>query len=109
MGRRCCEGKAWNKLESFVGREEQLWPDCGRPSNTSPRRPRRQSHPNLLLLGFRPKLLPFWDVASGGCKGVLRVGFQNDPRRPLVRRGVRDPPGLGSRVAPSRSRGLGAA
>ena len=24
----------WNKLESFVRCEEQLWPDCGRPSNT---------------------------------------------------------------------------
>ena len=24
----------WNKLESFVRREEQLWPDGGRPSNT---------------------------------------------------------------------------
>ena len=26
--------KFWNKLESFVRREEQLWPDCGRPSNS---------------------------------------------------------------------------
>ena len=23
----------WNKLESFVRCEEQLWPDCGGPSN----------------------------------------------------------------------------
>ena len=25
--------RCWNKLESFVSFEEQLWPDCGRPSN----------------------------------------------------------------------------
>ena len=26
--------RLWNKLDSFVRREEQLWTDCGRPSST---------------------------------------------------------------------------
>ena len=45
------------RLESFVRCEEQLWPECGGPSNTFlPPRPRRQSHPNPFLVEFRPKL-----------------------------------------------------
>ena len=47
------------RLENLVRNEEQLWPDCGGPSkyfSPTPRRPRRQNHPNLFLLGFRPKL-----------------------------------------------------
>ena len=58
-----------NKLESFVRCEEQLWPDCGGPSNTflPPHASRRQSHPDLFLLGFRPRLT---EARRAGGSGV---------------------------------------
>ena len=45
-----------NKLESFVRCEKQHWPDCGGPSNTFLPPHAVQCHPNLFLLGVRPKL-----------------------------------------------------
>ena len=42
-----------NKLESFVRCEEQVWRDCGGPSNTFlPPHAALERHPNLFLLAF---------------------------------------------------------
>ena len=45
--------RLWNKLESFLRCEEQLWPDCGGPSNTflPPHAPSEAAKP--------PKPVPF--------------------------------------------------
>ena len=107
-----------NKLESFVRCEEQLWPDCGGPSNTflpphavQPRRPRRQSHPNLFLLGFRPKLrqqstsknlFSFMTFVGSESQNNWGVGrrFQGGCQRPGLR-------GRAKRARPGGVRGVG--
>ena len=79
--------RRWNKLESFVGREEHLWPDCERPSNSFlPPHAVRPSHPNLFgssVLGRSVRGLSegFW-VREPPCQGRQGVG-----RELLLRRG----------------------
>ena len=66
--------RLWNKLETFVRREEQLWPDCGRPSSTfppTPRRPRR-FRPKLRQQSTSKNFFRFRTIVSGGCKSPSR-------------------------------------
>ena len=91
-----------NKLESFVRCEEQLWLDCGGPSNTF-------LPPDTVRGGKATQTYsfhPFWDVPSGGCgflgpRATLCQGRQGGPvsannLRARLRREVREPPLLGA-------------
>ena len=91
-----------NKLESFVRCEEQLWPDCGGPSNTFlPPHAVRGGRATQTYLGFRPKLkatVHFKTLVGSDTKGVQGAGGATGPEglargRELgtLRRGVRDP------------------
>ena len=68
------------RLESLVGCEGQLWPDCGRPS--------KRSHPNLFLLELRPNLRTIAPSAF-----LRKIGrFEHPPARgPMVLAAARGP------------------
>ena len=66
------------RVDSFVKCQKQPWPDSGAPSNTfvPPHADRRQNHPNLFLLGFRPKLKSTANLKQSSLRGSQNVQGQ---------------------------------
>ena len=64
-----------NKLESFVRCEEQLWPDCGGPSNTFlPRQQSTSKHLfSFMMFGVGSEIQRM--VGGSGVPGTSTKGF----------------------------------